>query len=172
MTRSAVVTRLLLTAILAGLPSIPAFAFNDPGGFRGIPWGTTLDQFKAKLEIGSCMDTRDGPGIGDYGCRGMLTIGPVRVEAWYKFRTGQFVQVLLSFAASDFSTMQRIFIARYGPPTSRIGPLFSWTGHKTTVHLIDSGGQENSMGILTSSGELGEPRKNTEEEMLRGADDL
>jgi len=103
-----------------------ALAFNEPDGFRGVPWGTSEDALREKLGERSdhgvlwtgCDSYRpEEPWMGDRFCSGAFPLGDITVKAVYAFRANRFVRVTLIFPSRDFGRLAAIFVERYGPPT-------------------------------------------------------
>lgn len=99
--------------ILATVLSIlaePVGAWEEPIGFRNIPWGAPPSVVKEKLPDISCEEF----------CSGALTIGQVPVFGKIEFETrGGMDSISLSFRSRDFFQVKEAFVARYGEPTSR-----------------------------------------------------
>lgn len=130
---------LAILAIVLALLVEAVGAWDEPGGFRDIPWGSPPSVVKEKLPDLSCGKS----------CFGSLTIGQVRVFAMIEFETGGGMDfIYLSFPSSNFYQIKVAFVERYGEPTSRrsqtvqnrMGAQFEneileWTGEKVVIDL-------------------------------------
>jgi len=109
-------TKALALALLLWGVAEPVNAWDEPSGFRDIPWGSPPAVAKEKLPDLSCAGR----------CSGYLTIGQVRVFTMIEFETGGGMDaVSLSFPSSNFYEIKVAFVERYGEPTAR--RRWSWT---------------------------------------------
>ena len=112
--------------------------WDEPAGFRDIPWGAPPATVKRALPDFSCSTT----------CSGHLMIGEIRVFTLIGFETGGMNLVTLLFPANSFNKMKAIFIERYGQPLlhhnetvqNRMGAQFEneileWNGQKVVILL-------------------------------------
>jgi hypothetical protein len=127
----------LLAALgVFGSPSA-VLAFNEPDGFRGVPWGATEQQMRSSVNIERACCAYDAAvkSLGDRYCPALLSIDNVKVRATYSFRADQLVRVGLQFDSKDFDKLAESFVAQYGPPTRRDRDVLSWIGAQTAVAL-------------------------------------
>jgi hypothetical protein len=133
------ILRLAAGAIFVmGAVASSAHAFNEPDGFRGVPWGATEEQMRSTVSIEkSCSDYSTGSKyLGDRFCPALLSIGNVSVRALYIFRADRLGRVGLYFASKDFDRLADIFVERYGTPTYRDHDGFAWNGKRASVILF------------------------------------
>jgi hypothetical protein len=92
-------------------------AWDEPTGFRDIPWGSSQETVRAQLPSLQC---------NERGCSGNLSIGEVRAYTAIRFSKsdGGMDTVVLLFPSKDFYQMKQAFLARYGEPTKRETPIF------------------------------------------------
>ena len=162
----AVASTILVLAVVAS----SALAFNEPDGFRGVPWGATKDALRDKLGKASCgAYPADQRWLGDRLCTGAFPLGNVTVTAHYVFRSDKFVRVSLSFPSKDFDRMAAIFTERYGPPTVRDREILTWTGTTTAIslHRYLSGAVGGFAGITTQA--EAKESKRLRDEQTKGA---
>ena len=136
-------TKALALALLLWGVAEPVDAWDEPSGFRDIPWGSPPAVAKEKLPDLSCAGR----------CSGHLTIGQVRVFTMIEFETGGGMDaVSLSFPSSNFYEIKVAFVERYGEPTARrtsivqnrMGAKFQneileWQGQKIFIKLEQYG---------------------------------
>src|SRR5437660_657776 len=88
------VVTLVNIVLVGGNVASRAFAFNEPDGFRGVPWGATEEQLRTILDgpnwgrrnIEFCMDyTGEQRRFGDRACSGSFVLGSVKVDTIYTF---------------------------------------------------------------------------------------
>ena len=82
--------------LVAMLAADPAFAFNEPDSFRGVPWGASEDDLQAKLgeTLGRCKDyPAEHRWIGDRSCTVEFQLGGITVGTVYNFRANRFIGV-------------------------------------------------------------------------------
>jgi len=89
------------------LLAISAWAWEEPTGFRGIPWGAKLSDVKRQLPELRC----------DKQCRGYLMVGEIRAFTLIIFDSGGMDAVSFTFPIKHFPLMREIFIERYGSPS-------------------------------------------------------
>jgi hypothetical protein len=147
---------LVATLATTGSPSA-GFAFNEPDGFRGVPWGATEEQMRASVSIErACSDYDLGvKQLGDRYCPALLSIGNVRVRAIYSFRADRLARVGLHFASNDFDRLAEIFVERYGPPTRGDRDVLWWIGNQTAVALYRHLNNDTTRGhaVITTQAE-------------------
>jgi hypothetical protein len=134
MTRRLVAVALFLL-FLAMADDVPGF--NEPEGFRGLPWRATEQEMRASVSIArACEDLSAAERWqGDRYCPARFLIGDVSVYAMYTFRADKFVRVGLHFAPKDFDRLAAIFVERYGPPTNKRQDIFAWSGATAAIAL-------------------------------------
>jgi hypothetical protein len=127
----------LIAALATSSAPSAGLAFNEPDGFRGVPWGATEEQMRSSVSIErACSDYDVGiKPLGDRYCPALLSIGNVKVRAIYSFRSDRLVRVGLHFASTDFDRLAENFVERYGAPTHLDHDVLSWIGDKTAVAL-------------------------------------
>jgi len=134
--------RLTVTVTILAILAISAvasrtLAFNEPDGFRGVPWGATEDQLREKISVGSCSDyPRDKHWIAERSCSGGFRLADLYVEPIYSFRGARFVRVTFAFPSSDFDRIAAIFIERYDSPTSDTTRPFKTQGGLESTNRI------------------------------------
>jgi hypothetical protein len=113
------ILRLAAAAIFViGAVAFTAQAFDEPDGFRGVPWGATEEQMRAVVSVRGCNDIEAAERWnGDRSCYEKFDLAGMPVNAVYTFRGDRFVKVTLLFASRDFERIAAIFRERYGPPT-------------------------------------------------------
>jgi hypothetical protein len=133
MTRRSVAVAPFLVLAMAGT----VLGFNEPEGFRGLPWGATEEQMRSAVSIErACVDLRpDQRWIADRSCPAILDLAGIGVQAEYRFRAGSFTSVILRFPSKDFERIAEIFSERYGEPTNRTTDHLAWVGRKASVAL-------------------------------------
>ena len=132
------VRRATLLGALGVFGSLSAvLAFNEPDGFRGVPWGATEQRMRSSVSIEQACCAYDAlvRSLGDRYCPALLSIDNVRVRAIYSFRADRLVRVGLQFDSKDFDRLAESFVAQYGPPTRRDRDVLSWIGAQTGVAL-------------------------------------
>lgn len=148
----------------------PALAWDEPGHFRGVPWGASVEDAKAKVPTLTCL-----PLMGT--CREFFELGPARVYGFWTFRNGGFDQVNLTFVAGQYPEVKAIFLARYGEPTTqRTQPIRSgeppvqneileWTGERVSIELrrFHRGTEQGAATLRTKAGLEEEARRRSGE---------
>jgi hypothetical protein len=134
MTRRSVAVAVLFLFVAVG----GVFAFNEPEGFRGVPWGATEEEMRSSVSIErACADySVASRHLGDRFCPALLAIGDINVRAIYSFRANRLTRVSLHFASKDFERLVAIFVERYGPATLRNRDGLTWSGRTTSVSLL------------------------------------
>lgn len=132
---SAEVSRGAIVLTLCALAGPALGLDDDPGGFRGIAWGTPIAELADQLQSA-------GEGRGDLEMyrrpSDPLTLGEAKLETIrYFFWRGKFESVLVKSepTASDRRAMLDAFIARFGRP--REAPLrrYFWRGPHTSIAM-------------------------------------
>jgi hypothetical protein len=133
MTRRSVTIALLLLLVVASRVG----AFNEPDGFRGVPWGATEEQMRSSVSIERACSDRPASQrwLGDRTCPAIFDLAGVTVSATYTFRAGRFVSVFLKFPSKNHERVAEIFSERYGEPTTRTTDSLAWIGTKAMVSL-------------------------------------
>jgi hypothetical protein len=136
-------------------------AWNEPTGFRGIPWGATVAQVQKQLPTLTC-DTRDPAR-----CRGDLVIAGVSVLTDISFCSTGMHAVSMTFDSGQFFDIKQAFMDRYGKPTTwdsapTEASLFvwqsyperlAWKGDTVTIALDKYGTDlQYSYGSISTSG--------------------
>lgn len=124
----------------------PAFAWNEPDGVLGVPWGATQAELRVKLQHTGETPTCVSPDL----CGGVRTkLGDVPVGVQYMFpKAGKFEMAVLSFKPDDYRKVRSALIQRYGTPTStRLEParipgcgakyndVAEWSGERVVIKL-------------------------------------
>ena len=161
----------------------PVVAWDEPAGFRDLPWGASAETIKEKIPELKCGERNS---IGRSSCSGILKIGPVVVTAWLRLLPTGFDSVTLGFPSDSFEALKQIFGERYGQPTdqrsipvqSRVGAryeniILEWRGEKVVIELRRFGGtlREGGATIMTRASH-DEELKKLQEQMQRGKKDL
>ena len=174
-----------LALATAPLELPPAVAWDEPAGFRDVPWGASEERLREHIGLEVCVNTLS-PVSGDRLCRGGVTVGEVPVRASFWFRAGGFTRVTLRFDPKNFTTMAIIFKKRYGHPTaSREEPVkmrggfeytnevLEWTGAKVVITLTKYHGKTTeSDARIETVAERDEQARRLDERTSKGAKDL
>lgn len=161
-----------ITIIIAVLAAGPAFAFDEPDGFRGVPWGASENDLRQKLgggrNVSSCHDY--GPErswLGHRFCLGSLQLADVTATVTYGFRSDRFTRALLRFPSKDFERMVSIFIERYGEPTARTADALRWDGLKAgiTLNRYSPGDMAKSWATVATQEEIRESTRLRKEQL-------
>lgn len=123
-------------------------AWNEPLGFRDIPFGTSEQILIQKLPRPRCGDNEDQSVLPERFCSVPLQIGSVEVLGIFYLRSGRFVQLSISFKSEAFSQIEEAFAEKYGKAsTSRdeeiktrggleaMSRILEWRGEKVKVRL-------------------------------------
>lgn len=161
------------------------FAWNEPDGFRGVPWGGPEEQLKKQLPVLGCgLNAR---GIApERQCSLFLNIGSVESFTTFGFRSGGLSSISILFKSKDFATMQAAFIEKYGRPTeinetkikTRAGlevpnRKLRWDGTKVFIELTQYSGTINdAYAEIMTVEETKEQSRRFEEQQRAGAKDL
>lgn len=94
-----------------------ASAWNEPSGFKGVPFGSSEETLKEKIRA-TCSNLSKPP-LPERSCSASLEIGGVAVLATFTLRSGALVGISLKFDSQNFNTIEDIFIERYGTPTAQ-----------------------------------------------------
>lgn len=160
-------------------------AWNEPDGFRGVPWGGSEELIKEKHSGLICLDSTDKVA-GDRICSSTFTIGGISVRGYFGLRNGGLVRVMLRFDPKKFSTIDGIFAERYGSPTeskeeemkTRGGLSFTnfireWVGERVLISLKRYEGKITEAGAtIQLKSDFEEAMKRIEERRKKGAGDL
>src|SRR5215510_8383560 len=132
-------------ALLLSAPIV--LAWNEPTGFRDIPWGSQPDVVRQRFPDFTCERDFTVTPIKSH-CSGHLIIGAVRVFTVIHFETGGMDTVSLLFTSEQFTQMKVTFIERYGQPTKTytvpiqnamgaqfINEILEWNGMKVLIRL-------------------------------------
>src|SRR5712691_12794586 len=104
----------LMILVILCLSGHAVQAWNEPAGFRDIPWGASVAQVQHHLPMFT-MNHYDMPP----SCAGDLSIGDIPVFASITFGPKGMDAVNFLFRAQHFVAMKETFIARYGAPPTR-----------------------------------------------------
>lgn len=176
----------ILSAMVVAALSAPAFAWNEPDSFRGVPWGASSEQAKEILSKAAEGKPWQAPECLYNFCTVKAPIGPVGVELTFWFREDRFVWAYITFTPSQYAALRAIFIDRYGPPTSReeetlqnrMGTKFTneilkWIGPNVEIRLSTYANRFDKGSASLTTKEERERRNADMEKMLKkGKEDL
>ena len=112
----------------------PALGFqNEPKGFRGIVWGTSITKLGAEMKaVETDPDTVFYRRAGD-----RLTIGDAQLEEIvYGFYKGQFSTVVIDASDAQKNALHDAIEAQFGPaPKLEYKDFWAWEGATTTITL-------------------------------------
>lgn len=166
--------------------SLPALAWNEPEGFRGVPWESSEQVVKEKFG-GPCVDLEKSQTIlGERACSTIVTVGDVETKALFSFRTNKLIGVVLTFDENKFHLMRGTFVERYGKPSSSrevqaqtaigaryVNQILEWKGDKIHISLHRYGSTvKESSAIFIVNSDLKEVEKAQQKQQKKGADDL
>jgi hypothetical protein len=124
----------------------PAFAWNEPDGVLGIPWGATQEEFRVKLQHAGQTAACASPEL----CGGIrTTLGDVPVGIQYLFpKAGKFEMAVVTFKPDDYRKVRSAFIQHYGTPTvtrleraripgcgAKYNDVAEWSGDRVVISL-------------------------------------
>jgi hypothetical protein len=104
-----------LVVLLCGVGPSVVYAWDEPKGYQGVPWGTSRATAEKQLGI-TCPPMRDA-------CFGLVYIrtakGLVKTNSLLTFEpgVGGLVQYSLAFASKEFELVRAAFLEIYGEPT-------------------------------------------------------
>lgn len=151
---------LLGVAIIGGIVLLArpvAFAVpmsNDPKGFRGIPWGASLNDFPDLILADSTeriktYDMKNGPPV----------LGEAKVETMrFIAIDGEFARVIVRYRGKQNHDLVLAYLqAQYGPTDRSPGMImrghsqqFNWRGNETEVNLTYDGAGERGYVFFDS----------------------
>lgn len=128
--------RLLMILFMAGVLLIPSIAFtfqNEPDNFRGIKWGTNINELPNMqlydTEGSAARYTRKGDE---------MKIGDADLDAvYYSFSEGRFCSVFIQFSSlSNYYIIKQILFRKYGKGES-LSPAegYKWLGPSVNIVL-------------------------------------
>jgi hypothetical protein len=161
-----------------------AAAWEEPKGFRDIPWGSPPSVVAEQLKGKERFDSVSCYGITS--CNGYVSIADVRTFVHITFDTGGMDHIGMIFPTGGFSKMKLIFIDRYGPPTSsrsegvqnRMGAkyeneILEWTGETVNIRLSRYGSKlTDSSGTIETRAAAQNRREQFEKKVKEGKKDL
>ena len=171
--------------VILVLTMTPAWAFNEPDSFRGIPFGASEATARASIRM-FCNDTTPPHRVADRICGDEATIGDVSVKGYFFFTEDRFLSGALNFPSKSFASIEASFIERHGPPTTtteetvqnRMGAEFTnrvhkWIGPRVSIRLYRYSGKvtEGSAYIMLNS-ELDRFSEGQAQERKKGASQL
>ncbi len=112
-----------------------ASAWNEPTGFKGVPFGASEESIRQKLPSFECRPSVL-PASPERSCSGVTDIGPVRDVVYFHFRAGKLCQITINFEREHFDVMAAGFIERYGNPTSSDDTPFRLEDGRTVPNRI------------------------------------
>lgn len=156
-----------------------ASAWNEPAGFRDIPWGASPDLVRQRIPSLYCAPST-------HTCSGYVMIGDIRVFTMMQFESGGMDIVALRFPTEHFTTMKSIFIARYGQPHVRSMPTvqnhmgaqfvnetLDWQGPRVSITLKQYGTElTHSSGILMTKEHVRAHQEHKKQKVNEGKKDL
>ena len=138
----------IVIAVTLAVPSAVSADLNEPTTFRGVPFGSSPAEAKAKVKDLSCSDQKPQAGIARSKCSGFFGVGDVSVMNLLDFADRKLVSVSLTFPADDFEFMAEVFEKKFGKPTTsatttvknKAGGEFEdvrmkWIGSSVTIDL-------------------------------------
>ncbi|HEX4112304.1 MAG TPA: hypothetical protein VH020_07190 [Stellaceae bacterium] len=163
---------LAVVAVLAWLiPLADAHAFqNEPTGFRGIPWGTPVDQVRAKKETWFNRDI--GLGLTEYRSRDDLSMSGIPLTYnLYQFYKGKFSTGIMEGYASQCGSIMGVLVARFGQPDQKLTERrFVWHGRTTNIVYICNRRQDYCRVGLESTALLAERERDIANDAAKGSD--
>jgi hypothetical protein len=126
----------LAIAVMAWSPAARAYP-DEPTGFRGIAWGTPVEQVHAKVD--SWWFNRDvDPDMAEYHSHSNLVMNGIPlIENYYQFYKGRLATGIMEAHAAHCGSMLRTLVARFGEPTDKAGRnRFLWNGPTTAIVYI------------------------------------
>lgn len=177
----------LASVLLVPLTFVSASAWNEPDGFRGVPWGTNRETVKEQMGLTNPNCFMASESTTAYVCSGTITVGGVEATVGAGFSDADaLISVVLFFESKDFDQMKAAFLERYGKPTSRETPTIQnrmgakfeqerllWTGTKVVISLsryadsIDKG-----RAVITTAENLRAGGERSREKAKSGGKDL
>jgi len=140
--------KLALFLILGLLLNAVAFAWQEPTGVAGVPWGASEQNLQKKVSVRRCSDF-DHVVLPSRYCTGNFTFGGHPVLGTFRFRNGGLVSVNFAFPQYRFKDMKRSFIEEYGPPDqerkeekwapeeSHFGTIYDWRRAPQGLHYTN-----------------------------------
>jgi hypothetical protein len=108
-----------------------AFGWDEPKGFRDVPWGASVEEVQRKIPDLTCTDVK---------CAGWIWVGNIRMGVFIDNGGEGFDNVGLSFRPDEFDKVRDIFVERYGRPTSSSANIVTWNGQRVLISLMNGGG--------------------------------
>lgn len=110
-----------------------AWAFDkEPDGFRGIKWGTSINDYKGMVLIETDGDTKFYKKKGD-----KLSIGEAELnKITYIFYKGKFYSVFIKYEGiGNFDKLKETFTSQYGAPNqpNQYMDDYYWYGDKVDI---------------------------------------
>jgi hypothetical protein len=128
----ATVISLLVVVSLAAKDSAPlSDPAKRPGGFHGIPWGSTENQVRFKLMQESELACETV--LGELTCKASVQVGDVPTSVRFDFRSGRLVSSFATFPASRFDEVVELLTQRYGKPWHARASMVVWEWTSTHV---------------------------------------
>jgi hypothetical protein len=143
---------------------------NEPTGFRGIVWGTPVDQVRAKKETWFNRDV--GLGLVEYRSRDDLSMNGVPLTYnLYQFYKGQLSTGIMEAHAAQCASMLDILIARFGQPDQRVTTRrLVWQGQTTTIVYICDGRRDYCRVGLESTALFAQRGRDAADAAAKGSD--
>lgn len=142
------------TTSIAPAPASAGNLANDPQGFRGIPWGSSL------TELENLMLTDSGKRVKRYDMKQEpLTLGEARVDSMRLYTIdGKFARVAIYYRGQSIHTLVLAYLeSKFGPidraPGSMVRGLnqqYNWRGTETEINLTYQGQGERGFLFIES----------------------
>jgi hypothetical protein len=138
-----------------------ALGFQEPDGFLGIKWGTSVEDARKTLQN---ISSNHFSGFTDLGGGKLVftdSLGGVITKFHFSFENDKFTDVLLRFDSKDFQTMEEIFVKRYGKAaqsdtsavanamaTKFVNKKLYWLGKTVYIYLFKYGNTIRDGGAI------------------------
>lgn len=179
------IAMIALSGLIVVSPQI-AGAWNEPSGFRDIPFGASEQTLKEKLPRPMCHDNNDQEVLPERYCFVSLRIGSVDASGIFYLRSDHFVNLTISFKSEVFSQIEEAFTEKYGTPLhtqdvkiktrgglEAVNTVMKWDGKKVDVRLQRYAGSiTNGFAELIMVEEREIQRQKIESRGKAGAKDL
>lgn len=142
--------KLLIISLITLSSPRSAIAWNEPSGFRDIPFGASEQEIKQKLPRAYCHDREITlpKALPERYCTADVTIGEVGISVRMHLRSGQFTALSFVFKSDEFNAMEGAFIEKYGKPTNTkeepgktrgglefVNRTIEWRGQRVNIRL-------------------------------------
>ncbi len=126
--------RLLLVLCLLIIP-VSAFPFqNEPDGFRGVPWDSSMDRIAGIRPLGKPAGSMQGYMKMD---ENFLQDGITLSDITYRADSGRFVEAVNQFDCAQYGALRESLTKNFGAASARAHNVKSmiWRGTVTTIIL-------------------------------------